>query len=75
MHEGYNAVPKHCVHHLPQVAVATAVGGAVWLHASPLAAVQMLWVNLIIDSMASLALATEAPTGAEGYGACRGARG
>jgi magnesium-transporting ATPase (P-type) len=25
--------------------------------------VQMLWVNLIMDSLASLALATEAPTG------------
>ncbi|PNH12289.1 Plasma membrane calcium-transporting ATPase 2 [Tetrabaena socialis] len=46
------------------VAVATAVGGAVWLHSSPLSAVQMLWVNLMIDSLASLALATEAPTDA-----------
>lgn len=26
---------------------------------------QMLWVNLIMDSLASLALATEAPTGAD----------
>ncbi|KAG2422496.1 hypothetical protein HXX76_015965 [Chlamydomonas incerta] len=43
------------------VAVAVAVGGAVWLRASPLSAVQMLWVNLIMDSLASLALATEAP--------------
>ena len=44
------------------VAVATAVGGAVALQESPLSAVQMLWVNLIMDSLASLALATEAPT-------------
>eukprot|EP00198_Chlamydomonas_reinhardtii_P011928 XP_001701265.1 Ca2+-ATPase [Chlamydomonas reinhardtii] len=44
------------------VAVAVAVGGAVWLGTSPLSAVQMLWVNLIMDSLASLALATEAPT-------------
>ena len=36
--------------------------GAVALEASPLTAVQMLWVNLIMDSMAALALATEPPT-------------
>ena len=29
---------------------------------SPLTAIQMLWVNLIMDSFASLALATEDPT-------------
>lgn len=29
---------------------------------SPLRAVQMLWVNLIMDTLASLALATEVPT-------------
>lgn len=29
---------------------------------SPLKAVQMLWVNLIMDTFASLALATEPPT-------------
>ncbi|VEL39597.1 unnamed protein product [Protopolystoma xenopodis] len=29
---------------------------------SPLKAVQMLWVNLIMDTLASLALATELPT-------------
>jgi Ca2+ transporting ATPase len=29
---------------------------------SPLKAVQMLWVNLIMDTLASLALATEMPT-------------
>merc|ERR1712196_6399 len=28
---------------------------------SPVAAVQMLWINLIMDSLASLALATEPP--------------
>ncbi len=77
-HEAYSAVPQFLYTTSPQVAVATAVGGAVWLHASPLAAVQMLWVNLIIDSMASLALATEAPTGAqagEGGGGARGRSG
>ena len=29
---------------------------------SPLRAIQMLWVNLIMDTLASLALATELPT-------------
>jgi len=29
---------------------------------SPLKAIQMLWVNLIMDTLASLALATEQPT-------------
>ena len=32
------------------------------LQDSPLRAIQMLWVNLIMDSFASLALATELPT-------------
>lgn len=45
------------------VAVTVAAGGAVLLRSSPLSAVQMLWVNLIMDSLASLALATESPTG------------
>jgi Ca2+ transporting ATPase len=39
----------------------TLIGGIV-LKDSPLNAIQMLWVNLIMDSFASLALATEAPT-------------
>ena len=37
--------------------------GAAILTESPLNAIQMLWVNLIMDSFASLALATEDPTG------------
>lgn len=45
------------------VAVVTAAGGALLLRESPLSAVQMLWVNLIMDSLASLALATEPPAG------------
>jgi Ca2+ transporting ATPase len=45
------------------VALVTAAGGALALRSSPLSAVQMLWVNLIMDSLASLALATEAPSG------------
>lgn len=34
----------------------------VFMQDSPLKAVQMLWVNLIMDTFASLALATEPPT-------------
>ncbi|KAF1775719.1 P-type ATPase, cytoplasmic domain N [Phytophthora cactorum] len=44
------------------VAISLAFIGAVVLEQSPLSAVQMLWVNLIMDSFASLALATEEPT-------------
>jgi P-type Ca2+ transporter type 2B len=44
------------------VAITLAVVGAVFLEQSPLTAIQMLWVNLIMDSFASLALATEEPT-------------
>ena len=43
------------------VAVCLAIIGACAFQASPLGAVQMLWVNLIMDSLASLALATEPP--------------
>lgn len=46
------------------VAVTTACIGAIAVQESPLTAVQMLWLNLIMDSLASLALATEAPTDA-----------
>jgi len=46
------------------VAVLITVLGAAVLDRPPLGAVQMLWVNLIMDSLASLALATEAPTDA-----------
>ncbi|CAB3406529.1 unnamed protein product [Caenorhabditis bovis] len=44
------------------VAVITAFIGAVTVSDSPLKAVHMLWINLIMDTLASLALATEAPT-------------
>jgi P-type Ca2+ transporter type 2B len=40
-------------------AITVAFTGACALGESPLKAVQMLWVNLIINSLASLALATE----------------
>ncbi|XP_046983094.1 plasma membrane calcium-transporting ATPase 2-like [Schistocerca americana] len=43
------------------VAVVLAFTGACVIQASPLKAVQMLWVNLIMDTLASLALATDIP--------------
>jgi P-type Ca2+ transporter type 2B len=42
-------------------AVATALTGAFAYQTSPLAAIQLLWVNLLMDSLASLALASEPP--------------
>eukprot|EP00794_Sanderia_malayensis_P006980 gene6980-7765_t len=44
------------------VAIVTAIIGAIVVKKSPLTATQLLWVNLIMDSLASLALATEQPT-------------
>ena len=44
------------------VAVFMTLLGGLILKDSPLNAIQMLWVNLIMDSFASLALATEDPT-------------
>ncbi|CAG9315375.1 unnamed protein product [Blepharisma stoltei] len=46
------------------VAVTCAIVGAVTVKQSPLMAIQLLWVNLIMDTFASLALATEPPTDA-----------
>ncbi|OQR84323.1 P-type ATPase (P-ATPase) Superfamily [Achlya hypogyna] len=46
------------------VAITLAVVGAIVLEESPLSAIQLLWVNLIMDTFASLALATDAPTDA-----------
>lgn len=43
------------------VAVMTAFIGACTVSDSPLKAVHMLWINLIMDTLASLALATEVP--------------
>ncbi|UJR37748.1 hypothetical protein I4U23_030442 [Adineta vaga] len=44
------------------VALACAFIGSCIVKESPLRAVQMLWVNLIMDTLASLALATDLPT-------------
>ena len=43
-------------------AIVVACVGSAILTESPLTAIQMLWVNLIMDSFASLALATEDPS-------------
>ncbi len=43
-------------------AVITALVGATVYQKSPLAAIHLLWVNLLMDSLASLALASEPPT-------------
>jgi P-type Ca2+ transporter type 2B len=43
------------------VALITSFIGSCVLKESPLQAIQLLWVNLIMDSLASLALATETP--------------
>lgn len=42
-------------------AVATACGSAVLLGESPLTSVQLLWLNLVMDSLAGLSFASEAP--------------
>ena len=43
------------------VALVVSIIGSITVETSPLSAVQMLWVNLIMDSFAALALATESP--------------
>ena len=43
------------------VAITLSVVGAAAINKSPLTAIQLLWVNMIMDSFASLALATEEP--------------
>lgn len=45
-----------------KVALVVAFIGALSERGTPLKAVQLLWVNLIMDTMGALALATEKPT-------------
>jgi len=60
----YNSIAKFLQFQLTVnvVAVIVAFLGACAIKDSPLKAIQMLWVNLIMDTLASLALATEMPT-------------
>lgn len=60
----YDSIQKFLQFQLTVIIVALTVAfvGAMALQASPITAVQILWVNLIMDSFASLALATEPPT-------------
>ena len=62
----YDAIRKFLVFQLTVnlTAVVTTFISAVILEQSILSAVQMLWVNLIMDTLAALALATEPPTDA-----------
>ena len=60
----YDAIAKFLQFQLTinVAAVMVAFVGACTIDASPLKAVQMLWVNLCMDTLASLALATENPS-------------
>ncbi|XP_068932078.1 LOW QUALITY PROTEIN: plasma membrane calcium-transporting ATPase 2-like [Petaurus breviceps papuanus] len=60
----YDNISKFLQFHLTVSVVATVVTfiGACVMQDSPLKAVQILWINLIMDAFASLALATEKPT-------------
>ncbi|TYZ61116.1 hypothetical protein PybrP1_005092 [[Pythium] brassicae (nom. inval.)] len=60
----YDAIAKFLQFQLTVIAVAVVLAsvGGVALQRSPITAVQILWVNLIMDAFASLALATEPPT-------------
>lgn len=44
------------------VALILVIVGSAITKQTPLQAIQLLWVNLIMDSLAALALATEMPT-------------
>lgn len=44
------------------VAITTAFLGSIFIKTSPLTALQMLWLNIIMDTLAALALAAEYPT-------------
>jgi len=52
---------SHHPSHQPPTQPLIYLAGAIASQESPITSVQMLWVNLIMDSLASLALATELP--------------
>lgn len=60
----YDSIRKFLAFQLTVNVVALYIAsiGALVIAESPLRAIQMLWVNLIMDTFASLALATEVPT-------------
>ena len=60
----YDSIRKFLQFQLTVSFVACTVSfiSALFLHESPLSAVQVLWINLVMDTMAALALATETPT-------------
>lgn len=60
----YDAIAKFLQFQLTVnvVAVSIAVIGSFTIGDTPLRAIQLLWVNLVMDTFASLALATEPPT-------------
>ena len=60
----YDSIAKFCQFQLTvNISAITVAGvGAIAFQATPLKTIQMLWVNMIMDSLASLALATEPPT-------------
>ena len=60
----YDAISKFLQFQLTVnvVAVLLVLVGSVVIGDTPLTAIQLLWVNLVMDTLGSLALATEAPT-------------
>lgn len=60
----YDSISKFCQFQLTVniAAIVVACIGSMLFGTSPLGAVQMLWVNVIMDSLASVALASEPPT-------------
>ena len=62
----YDAVRKFIQFQLTVnvVTLSVCLIGTVITNRTPLTAVQMLWINLIMDTFAALALATESPSGA-----------
>lgn len=60
----YDSISKFCQFQLTVniAAIFVACIGSLVYGTSPLGAVQMLWVNVIMDSLASVALASEPPT-------------